>query len=168
MVKKHSRNNNSTHTTPEKNYINRTKFTLQNRKQYRPVQPINRRNHTKIKLITLKFKSTTSFNSNFKNYFTLQKEIKRCKPNAKIVNAYISSQEELIIKVDSQTEETKLKSEWPTDAFTSGFELINKKVKFYLALKNVDIDFDITDHEILTFMTSGYNITSLLRLVKKM
>ena len=34
-----------------------------------------------------KFKSNTNFNSNFKNYFTLQKEIKRCKPNAKIINA---------------------------------------------------------------------------------
>ena len=87
-------------------------------------QPDQRSDDNPGKLITIKFKSLSSFQSNFKNYFNLQKEIKRCKPSAKVQNAYISSLDELIIKVNNQTEENNLKEEWPKDAFNSGIELI--------------------------------------------
>ena len=157
----------NTANNPYQTFYTESKQNSHYRTAINPEQPSQSTEDTSSKLITLKFKSNTNFNSNFKNYFSLQKEIKRCKPNAKIINAYISNQEELIIKVNSQLEESKLKSEWPNDAFTSGIELINKKIKFYLALKNVDLDFDITDQETLNYMTNEYNITSLMRLVKK-
>ena len=54
-------------------------------------QPDSKSDDNSSKLITIKFKPLSSFQSYFKNYFNLQKEIKRCKPTAKVQNAYISS-----------------------------------------------------------------------------
>ena len=119
------------------------------------------------KLITIKFLSKKSFETKFKNYFTLQNEIKRCKPLAKITSAYIDSKDQLILKVKTQEDAENIKQEWPNDAFKDGIDLIKKNPKYYIALLNVDQEIDLEEIETKTFLNDQFNITHTMRLVKK-
>ena len=81
------------------------------------------------KLQTLKLKSKTAFDKKFRNYFTLQIELKRCKPSAKIASAYIDSNETLILKYSNPEEKDISANNWPEAAFNTGIELMIKTQK---------------------------------------
>ncbi|RMZ95481.1 reverse transcriptase, partial [Brachionus plicatilis] len=116
----------------------------------------------------IKFSSNQQFPTQLRSYLKLSNEIKRCLPNCNILNVYINQKNELVIKTDSEESMEKIKNSWPDDAFTHGVKLVNKKdPKFYIALQNVSLDFDITDQENLDYLQKEYNIIKAIRIVKK-
>ena len=101
------------------------------------------------------------------NYFTLQIELKRCKPSAKIASAYIDSNETLILKYSNQEEKDILANNWPEDAFNTGIELIIKTQKFYIALLNVDQEMDFDGEDIKSYLLENFKIINTMRIIKK-
>ena len=117
---------------------------------------------------SIKFKSKKQFPHEQKSYLNLDKELKRCLPNCTIINAFINNNNELVIKTDSEQSIEQIINCWPNNAFTHGVEIVPKKEsKFYLALLNVSLDFDIKDPDNLAALQSKYKIVKALRMVKK-
>ncbi|RNA36165.1 RNA-directed DNA polymerase from mobile element jockey-like, partial [Brachionus plicatilis] len=83
---------------------------------------------------TAKFLNNESFPRELKSYLKLQNEIKRCKPKANILNAYINQKNELIIRTTSKEDIEYITESWPKDAFRHGLKHINTNPKFYIAL----------------------------------
>ena len=49
---------------------------------------------------------------------------------------------------------------WPTDAFVNGVEKMAQKIpKFFIALNNIDVNFDVNDQENKEFMLTQYRIS---------
>ena len=116
----------------------------------------------------VKFTSKKQFPPQLKGYLSLDRELKRCLPHCTIINAYINKRNELVIKSDSEENSELIKSTFPNDAFVHGVDAIrNKEPKFYLALLNVSLDFDITDSGNLYELQTRHDITKALRIVKK-
>ncbi|RNA42472.1 hypothetical protein BpHYR1_013167 [Brachionus plicatilis] len=116
---------------------------------------------------TAKFLNNESFPRELKSYLKLQNEIKRCKPKANILNAYINQKNELIIRTTSKEDIEYIKESWPKDAFRHGLKHINTNPKFYIALYNVTTDFDVEDEENKSYMLENFKITNMIRIKKK-
>ncbi|RNA05449.1 hypothetical protein BpHYR1_041835 [Brachionus plicatilis] len=133
------------------NYNNYATFTsLFNNNNYQMNQPTTENrlqksfSHQEQKQIfTLKFKSNKEFPSNFKNYFTLEDELKQLKPKIDVTVAFINMKNELVIKTDNPNHIEAL-TNWPPNAFHHGLQQIINQSKHYIALHNVDLDFDVT------------------------
>ncbi|CAF0704716.1 unnamed protein product [Brachionus calyciflorus] len=130
-------------------------------------QPINiDQVPNKQKTYTLKFKSNTRFDARLKDYFVLEAVFRKMKPNSDISTIYLNKNDELVIKTNIENELHDLRK-WPTDAFGSGIEEIVKKQKFYLALHNVYVEFDIEAPRAKTELKNKYDIDDTLRMMKK-
>ncbi|RNA15054.1 AP-like endonuclease reverse transcriptase [Brachionus plicatilis] len=99
-----------------------------------------------------------------KSYVKLFNEIKRCKPNSKILNAYINSKEQLIIKTESEEDLDYINRPWDSRAFEHGVSKLQVESKFYLAIYDVKTTFDVNDKENKKFMSDQYNISNMLRI----
>lgn len=124
-------------------------------------------NQNKQSSYTAKFLNKESFPKELKSYIKLQNEIKRCKPKANILNAYINQKNELIIRSKSKEDLDYIKEPWPKDAFRHGLKNIETKPKFYIALYNVTSDFDVDDEENKSYMLENFKITNMTRIKKK-
>ncbi len=82
--------------------------------------------------------------NDYNNYFKLHKELKSCKPDLKITNAYINLKNELIIKVNFVDKENLIDN-WPTKAFKNGIQYVQKIKKYFIALSGVDKSLDISN-----------------------
>lgn len=102
-----------------------------------------------------------------KSYLKLFNEIKRCKPVADILNAYINQKNILVIKTSSQKDADYLSEDWLTDAFTYGIRPFEDKSRFFVALSNVNLDLDLEDEDLKSFLLTEYKITNLNRLIKR-
>ncbi|RNA02246.1 hypothetical protein BpHYR1_019961 [Brachionus plicatilis] len=115
-----------------------------------------------------KYISNLSFPIDKKGYIKLHREIKRCKPNANILNSYINKKNELIIRTSTIEDNNYINEPWPTDAFEHGIKSIDSSPKLYLALHDVPASlFDVDDEENKMFMLEHYNIVKMLRIIKK-
>ncbi|CAF1008918.1 unnamed protein product [Brachionus calyciflorus] len=117
------------------------------------------------KITILKFKNKKKFNIKFRDYFVLEETLTSLKPDASITAAYINQKDELIIKTDDSNLEKF--DAWPSNAFDFGIEKITKQNRFYLALHNVEIDFDVSSPRFKSLMKDKYNIEDLVRMMKK-
>lgn len=72
--------------------------TIINSKNTPLLQPIHPPRDETSKSFIAKFVSNLSFPEEKKGFLKLQREIKRCKPNANILNAYVNKKNELIIR----------------------------------------------------------------------
>ncbi|CAF0952751.1 unnamed protein product [Brachionus calyciflorus] len=124
-------------------------------------------NEPKNKTYVTKFINKKEFPSQLRSYIKLLNEIKRCKPDAKIQNAYVNSKNQLIIGTDCEKSATYLSSDWISDAFINGIQKIDSVQKFYIALHNLNTDFDVDDLENKEYMLKNYKITNMLRIIKK-
>jgi hypothetical protein len=102
----------------------------------------------------------------YRNYLKLQKELKSCKPELKILNAYINLKNELIIKVNLEDKE-KLINNWPSKAFINGIKFAPKVKKYFLALNGVDKSFDTKNEDFKSYLKQRYNIEKVIRIIKK-
>ncbi|RNA06376.1 hypothetical protein BpHYR1_037258, partial [Brachionus plicatilis] len=91
---------------------------------------------------------------------------KKLKPNVSLITVYINKNDELIIKTDDQNEAKELK-QWPPNAFEFGIYEVVKTKKFYLALHDVDVKFDIESERVKQRLKQEYDIDNTLRMVKK-
>ena len=127
----------------------------------------NSNQHPPKKSFIAKFISNKTFPPHLKSYVKLSNELKRCKPNAKITNAYINSRDQLIIKTDSESDLNYLNADWDPNAFENGVTKIESEPKFYIAIYDVNTTFDTNDPENKKYMLENYNITNMLRIIKK-
>ena len=118
------------------------------------------------KTLTLKFKSKKIFNSDFKDYFILEDYISKHKPNGDITSVFFNQDDELVIKTDNPAKIEYLRT-WPDDAFEHGLIEVTKKNKFYLALHNVDTNFNIESTRSKMHLSETYQIDDVIRMVKK-
>jgi hypothetical protein len=102
-----------------------------------------------------------------RSYVKLFNELKRCKPEAKINNAYINSRDQLIIKTDSENDYHYLSSDWDPKAFEHGVTKLINEPKFFIAIYDVKNSFDVNDPDNKKFMLDNYNVTNMLRITKK-
>lgn len=115
-----------------------------------------------------KFVSNSFFPNEQKGFLKLQREIKRCKPNANILNAYVNKKNELIIRTPSLEDNNYINESWLIDAFTHGIKAIDSSPRFFLALHDVPSSlFDVEDEENKNFMLEHYNIIKMMRIIKK-
>ncbi|CAF0903066.1 unnamed protein product [Brachionus calyciflorus] len=121
----------------------------------------------KKKIYISKFVSNKEFPTQLRSYVKLQNEIKRCKPNAKILNAYVNSKNQLVIRTNCEESSDYLKADWTSNAFIHGIKKIENNPKFYIALHNLNTDFDVDDEENKEYMLNNFKITSMLRIFKK-
>ena len=121
----------------------------------------------KSKTFASKFISKKEFPTGLRSYVKLQKEITRCRPQAKILNAYINSKNQLVIRSETQEDANYISKDWPQNAFTYGIEKIDPNPKFFLALYNVSTDFDTEDQDNKAYMLTKYNITKMLRITQR-
>ena len=132
--------------------------------------PPENRVRTENQVFTSKFKSNSQngkFDSKFLNYFALSNEIQKHKKNLSIKTAFIDQDSQLIIKTECASTDKKIKENWPPQAFVSGIDLIIKPTKLYVAISNVDTSIDVTNDDFKNFMLNNYNITSMVRIIKK-
>ncbi|CAF1111596.1 unnamed protein product, partial [Brachionus calyciflorus] len=120
----------------------------------------------KQKIFTLKFKSKFRFDPRLKDYFFLEAVFRKMRPKSEINTIYINKNEELIIKTSNESQIQDLRT-WTSDAFGTGIEEITKKQRFYLAMHNVDIEFDIESPRVKTELKNKYEIEDTLRMIKK-
>ncbi|CAF1073509.1 unnamed protein product, partial [Brachionus calyciflorus] len=131
----------------------------------------NQPNHSPkeaVKSFISKFISNLSFPIEQRCFLKLQREIKRCKPNANILNAYINKKNELVIRTPSIEENNYINEPWPRDAFIHGIKSIDSSPRLYLALHDVPFSlFDVDDEENKHYMLENYNIIKMMRIIKK-
>lgn len=128
--------------------------------------------HTQLAKVTLRprsFNSTFSHNTdkgfdNYKNVFTLKKEIELHFPNVNIRIAYINKADQLVIKASTAQDHAQLQGKWPDKAFKTGIKLINKPTKLFIALINIGQEFDVGDSENKSAMLTNYKITEMTRI----
>ena len=97
----------------------------------------------------------------------LKKELDRCKPNAKIENAYVSRFNfTLKITAASELDVETLKSDWPNDAFENGLKLKTKNKRYFIIIKGVDTSIDTKDFEFNSEL-KRQNILNPIRLTYK-
>ena len=128
--------------------------------QEHPQQP-------KQKTYVSKYISNNEFPPELRSYLKLQKEIKRCKPSIKILNAYVNNKDQLIIRTNCEESDRILQEDWSADAFTYGIKKINSTPKFFIALHNLNTVFDVDDIENKEYMLENYKITNMMRITKK-
>ncbi|RMZ99312.1 reverse transcriptase [Brachionus plicatilis] len=126
----------------------------------------NENNKNPNKTFILKYKSKKSFPNKFKNFFNLEKYLKKHKPNVEIQIAFIDSNDELVIKLTKTEDLDELKT-WLSNAFGHGIEQIIKESRFYLALHNVNTEFDVSSDEAKKYVKDIYGIDDMLRMMKK-
>ncbi|RNA02265.1 RNA-directed DNA polymerase from transposon X, partial [Brachionus plicatilis] len=153
--------NNPNPTNPPS--INQQQINDQITTNYDHSQKINA---SSPKVYTLKFKSNKSFNPIYKDYFYLKDYLTKIKPESDISAAFFNKNDELIIKTNNPDKIDNLRN-WPKDAFNFGLTEIAKKNKFYLALHNVDINFNIESQKSKKLLAEKYFIDDLVRMFKK-
>ncbi|CAF1019702.1 unnamed protein product [Brachionus calyciflorus] len=131
------------------------------------IDPLNEQRNIAPKNYTIKFSSNRKFEDKYKDYFVLADYIASLKPNISITAAYISKNDELIIKTSDFKNLDDLRV-WPENAFDYGLKVIIKQKKFYLALQNVDINFDIESQRSKQYLKTEYGIDDTLRMFKKL
>ncbi|RNA09268.1 hypothetical protein BpHYR1_020195 [Brachionus plicatilis] len=124
-------------------------------------------NASSPKVYTLKFKSNKSFNPIYKDYFYLEDYLTKIKPESDISAAFFNKNDELIIKTNNPDKIDNLRN-WPKDAFNFELTEIAKKNKFYLALHNVDINFNIESQKSKKLLAEKYFIDDLVRIKKQL
>jgi len=159
------RKDDSMHTQQK---VNRSYAEITNNNQTEAKKPHNTaQGNSKLEtanITTIKFKGNHVHN--YKNYFKLSKEIKRCK-NVNISSAYVNSYDELIIKTREEAASLELSKPWPKDAFHSGITLIPKINRYFVAINNVELDIDIEDQDTLEYFHTEYKISKIIRIKKK-
>ena len=118
------------------------------------------------KTYTIKFKSNKKFPDQFSDYFYLQDYIDEIKPNNNLSAAFINAKGELILKTIDESKLEYLKA-WPNNAFVHGIMEISNQRKYYLALHNVEIKFDVESDRCKNFLKEKYDIDNVLRMIKK-
>ena len=98
----------------------------------------------------------------------LFKEIKRCKPNAKVSNAYVSRfNYSLTIIAENEATFKDLQKPWKHDAFGTGIakkEL--KKQKHFIAIKGVHPSINVEDYDFINELNKA-NVLNPKRITKK-
>ena len=102
----------------------------------------------------------------FRNYFKLSNEIKRCKLHNEIKTAYVNNKNQLVIITNTSNKET-LSEGWPSDAFKYGIKNIKVNKRYHAVIYNVDLELDVNNEEFLHDLDRQYNIIRVTRLVKK-
>jgi len=97
----------------------------------------------------ISFNSTFVHNTNhgfdnYKNVFTLKKEIQKHLLSCKIRVAYIKKKEQLVIKAVSKEDHEMIQKEWPSGAFDTVIKMLIKPTKLFIALINVGQEFDVS------------------------
>ncbi|RNA15879.1 RNA-directed DNA polymerase from mobile element jockey-like [Brachionus plicatilis] len=100
------------------------------------------------------------------DYFELQDYLDKLKPDSNLSAAFINAKVELILKTKDESKIDYLRK-WPSDAFKYGITEILKNKKFYLALHNVEIKFDVESEKCKKFLKETYDIDDVLRMTKK-
>jgi len=98
----------------------------------------------------------------------LSKEIKRCKPNAKIANAYVSRfNYSLTIVAENESTYNELQKPWKQDAFGSGIKKKEiKRLKYFIAIKGVHPTINVEDSDFINELNKA-NVLNPKRIVKK-
>ncbi|CAF0942296.1 unnamed protein product, partial [Brachionus calyciflorus] len=161
-------NNNYANQANPNNSIETSKnlYNQDNHQELNYDHQINQISTQSNKTFTLKFVSKKKFSDKFRDYYFLEDYIKTIKSNISLLTVYINKKDELIIKTDNQEHLTELKN-WPTNAFDFGITEIVKTKKFYLALHNVDVRFDIESVNAKERLKKEYDIDNTLRMIKK-
>ncbi|CAF1073956.1 unnamed protein product [Brachionus calyciflorus] len=133
--------------------------------QNEPNPTISTENTQHQKSYTIKFKSNKNFPEIYNDYFHLEEYLNKIKPENKITTAFINS-DELIIKFKDENQLDYLKS-WPNEAFGHGITEVIKEKKHYLALHNVNLNFDMNAEKAKKYLKDNYSIDDTLRMVKK-
>ena len=106
--------------------------------------------------------------SEFKNFFKLKKELKVQLPNIIPKAAYINKDNELIIKANSSDDyEIITKEDWTKKAFVTGITKKKNDLKLYLAILNIDTDFDVEDDVNKQEMFDEYKINKMTRIMNR-
>ncbi|RNA32049.1 hypothetical protein BpHYR1_034819 [Brachionus plicatilis] len=116
------------------------------------------------KLYTIKFKSKKNFPEWSKDYFKLEDFISKIKPGSILTSAFINKNDELVLKTNLMSQVDDLKS-LPELAFEFGITEITKQNKHFLALHNVETNFDIQRSR--NYLTENYDIDDTLIMVQK-
>ncbi|CAF1103209.1 unnamed protein product [Brachionus calyciflorus] len=115
---------------------------------------------------SIKFKSNKKIPEVFNDYFYLEEYLNMSKPDNKITSAFINKDDELIMKFKDEKQSEYLR-DWPHDAFSYGIKEIIKEKKYYLALHNVNLNFDVSSEKVKSYLKEKYKINDTLRMIKK-
>ena len=106
--------------------------------------------------------------SDFTGFNTLINEIKKHKPNSQIQQANIAKiNNEFILFISTKNKESfeNLSSEWPSNAFKSGIELIKNNLKYYVAIRGVSRKNDLSFSEDLVQLQEEYGLSNIIRIL---
>lgn len=116
----------------------------------------------KIKLVGENIKKFNKSNG-------LIREIRRCKPDAYIKQAYLNDSDQLIIVTTKKESADQLQVNWPDDAFETGVNQAteSENKRFHVIIRGVRKSTKLDDQEFLNEMNEEYGIKSMERITNK-
>ena len=104
----------------------------------------------------------------YKEFKTLINEIKKYKPNAYIQQANIATKENettLYITTNNRESFEILSTKWPQDAFRSGIELVESKLKYFFAISGASRKNNLDCQDDLDDLKDDYGLSNLTRIL---